>query len=162
MAEERRLAYVAITRAKRKLYITHTSQWLLYGRTSINQLSRFIAKEVPPKLVEKDRIEQRPKYGYTSPAPSRQYSNTEGYRANEALAKEFVRKVAEKPATPKTPSSFGVERLPVGTRVSHQLFGNGVILSLREMGGDMLYEVKFDSGVVKKLMATYAKLKKIQ
>ena len=162
MAEERRLAYVAITRAKRKLYITHTSQRLLYGRTSINQLSRFIAKEVPPKLVEKDRIEQRPKYGYTSPAPSRQYSNTEGYRANEALAKEFVRKVAEKPATPKTPSSFGVERLPVGTRVSHQLFGNGVILSLREMGGDMLYEVKFDSGVVKKLMATYAKLKKIQ
>ena len=56
---------------------------------------------------------------------------------------------------------FGVEKLTAGDRVSHAMFGSGVIVSSRDMGGDVLYEVNFDNGQTKKLMATFAKLKKI-
>ena len=56
---------------------------------------------------------------------------------------------------------FGVEKLTAGDRVSHAMFGAGVIVSSRDMGGDVLYEVRFDNGQTKKLMATFAKLKKI-
>jgi DNA helicase-2/ATP-dependent DNA helicase PcrA len=62
----------------------------------------------------------------------------------------------------KSAQSFGVEKISVGTRIRHALFGDGVILSCRDMGGDVLYEVKFDSGETKRLMATFAKLKKIE
>ena len=57
--------------------------------------------------------------------------------------------------------SFGVERLSAGTRVEHAIFGQGTVISARDMGGDILYEVSFDGGAVKKLMATFAKLQKI-
>ena len=53
---------------------------------------------------------------------------------------------------------FGVTALPAGTRVRHSVFGEGVIRSARDMGGDVLYEVRFDSGLEKKLMASFAKL----
>ena len=58
-------------------------------------------------------------------------------------------------------AEYGVIRFAPGTRVSHDMFGAGVILSSKDMGGDVLYEVKFDNGQTKKLMATFAKLKKI-
>ena len=57
--------------------------------------------------------------------------------------------------------SFGVEKLAVGTRVRHALFGSGVIVNARDMGGDVLYEVRFDTAGTKRLMATYAKLERI-
>ena len=57
--------------------------------------------------------------------------------------------------------NFGIKKLASGTRVSHPSFGEGVILTSRDMGGDVLYEVRFDSGAEKKLMATFAKLKEI-
>ena len=58
-------------------------------------------------------------------------------------------------------ASYGIERIPDGARVSHASFGEGVILSSRDIGGDILYEVRFDSGAVKKLMSTFAKLRRI-
>ena len=58
-------------------------------------------------------------------------------------------------------AGFGVEKFAVGTRVKHPSFGIGTIQNARDMGGDVLYEVKFDSGESKRLMATYAKLEKI-
>ena len=65
------------------------------------------------------------------------------------------------PAKKASAASFGVEKFAPGTRVEHSIFGMGTVLSSRDMGGDVLYEVGFDSGVTKKLMATFAKLKKI-
>ena len=56
---------------------------------------------------------------------------------------------------------YGVEKLAPGTRVKHDMFGEGKIISAKDMGGDVLYEVSFDNGQTKKLMATYAKLRKI-
>ena len=54
-----------------------------------------------------------------------------------------------------------MKRIEPGSRVNHSIFGDGTIISAKDMGGDILYEVSFDSGVVKRLMATYAKLQKI-
>lgn len=176
LSEERRLAYVAITRAKERLYITHASMRLLYGHTCMNSLSRFIEKEVPEKLLYRELPKKSfgaftrqggygnksATYSYDRPAPgTEEKARRAEYTYKENLSREFLKKVQTTSEKPKKPESFGVEKFPIGTRVSHAVFGDGKIVSLREMGGDMLYEVTFDSGVTKKLMATYAKLKKI-
>ncbi len=159
MSEERRLAYVAITRAKEKLYITYAKNRTMYGRTNYNRLSCFIREEVPDRLIEKE-LQKRSTHG----SPYSSYKQREGkssYTQN-AFA-EFNRRpdiLADK--KPKSGAgNFGVEKLDAGTRVSHAMFGTGVIVSARDMGGDVLYEVAFDTGSTKKLMATFAKLKKI-
>ena len=58
-------------------------------------------------------------------------------------------------------AEYGIIRYKPGTRVTHAIFGDGIIVSSRDMGGDVLYEVRFDNGQTKKLMATFAKLKEI-
>jgi len=74
-----------------------------------------------------------------------------------SISGEFFRRAA---AAPVQPAQKNIPRAPlaVGTRVRHAVFGDGEILTRRDMGGDILYEVRFDDGTVKKLMATYAKL----
>jgi DNA helicase-2/ATP-dependent DNA helicase PcrA len=171
ISEERRLAYVAITRAKEKLYLTHAKNRMMYGKTSFNPLSRFVRDEIPEKLIEHEMPKRQS--GAKSPFGfgSQQIKNTPFKYANP-----FGETAAKKPApfgavAPKAPTqhpnnprgaeSYGVEKFAPGTRVSHSVFGDGEIISARDMGGDVLYEVKFDSNVTKKLMATFAKLVKI-
>ncbi len=156
MSEERRLMYVAVTRAKERLYITHTKSRLMYGRTGCNPLSLFVRDELPEHLTYRDgprKIPPRTTVGYT---PAKRQYNTEG------VSREFNRP-PDIFSTPKKSSSasWGIERIAPGARVSHAMFGEGVIVSARDMGGDILYEVNFDSGATKKLMATFAKLKKL-
>ena len=145
--EERRLAYVAITRAKEKIYISHTRERMMYGRTSCNPLSRFVKEEIPASLIEEETAprrmaEPRPYTPHPKPAP--------------AISGEFLRRPSV--ATAPQPQRPSAEVFAVGARIRHAVFGTGVILSVRPMGGDTLYEVKFDNGQVKKLMGTYAKL----
>lgn len=160
MSEERRLAYVAVTRAKEKLYITYSYERMIYGRTTRGILSQFIREEVPKQYIEFDRpkaIPPRQPYGnYQRP---RTAENVIPY--NSELNRPVTRTTQPRTTTGSRAENFGVKRLMPGTRVSHASFGAGVILSSRDMGGDVLYEVRFDSGVEKKLMATYAKLKEI-
>lgn len=157
MSEERRLAYVAITRAKEKLYITYAKNRTMYGRTSYNMLSQFVREEVPESLIVRD--------GPRKPPPRAPLSYNPGVAHRQhggGVSREFYRRPEISPERKaKGASGYGIECLPPGTRVSHQSFGMGVILSSRDMSGDVLYEVKFDTGVTKKLMATFAKLKKI-
>ena len=159
MSEERRLAYVAITRAKERLYITHARNRMMYGKTAYNQLSRFVKEEMPKSLVFEDapRRRERPVYGGYTQTPTARESERRDYFA------EFRRQVEI--STPKREKAgaaeYGIIRFAPGTRVSHDMFGPGEILSTRDMGGDILYEVRFDNGQVKKLMATFAKLKKM-
>ncbi len=150
MSEERRLAYVAITRAKEKLYVTSASERLLYGTTQYHRLSRFIADEIPDELKEKT-TPARPTFGAAKqPTPY--------LRPSAPPAGEMGRRAQVSSAPrPRTASAT----FAVGDRVRHLLFGTGEILSVRPMGGDTLYEIRFESGAVKKLMATYAKLTKI-
>ncbi len=156
MSEERRLAYVAITRAKEKLYITYAKNRTMYGRTNYGMLSCFVREEIPKLLIEIDGPKAPPPRAPLSYNPSARRP----YR--EQVSREFNRR-PEIAQTPKKSGAqyYGIEKLTPGTRVLHAAFGEGVIVSARDMSGDMLYEVKFDTGVTKKLMATFAKLKKI-
>ena len=130
LEEERRLCYVAITRAKKKLYLTAAFRRMLFGRTSSNLPSRFIG-EIPENLIETYREEKPFSHGgvrlKTEPAKKRNMS-----------AKEL----------PKP--SLTVFR--VGEKVRHTAFGNGFILSVSPMGGDALLEVVFDEVGTKRLM----------
>ena len=158
MSEERRLAYVAITRAKEKLIITHAKNRMMYGKTSYNPLSRFVREEMPRMLIEFDMPKKAPpKAGFASnqprSVPRQSPSFRELYRAPEMMTPKRTKNGA---------AEYGIERFAPGTRVNHGIFGEGVIVSARDMGGDVLYEVSFSSGQTKKLMATFAKLKKIQ
>ena len=146
LEEERRLAYVAITRAKERLFITHTKCRLLYGRTQYNPKSRFV-EEIPSALIEEEG-ESAPQFmgaqRIAQPQPQTRM------RAEEiTVGKPLVR------STPKAPL------FAEGDRVSHMTFGEGDILSVKPMGADTLYEIMFDKVGTKKLMATYAKLKKV-
>ena len=198
MEEERRLAYVALTRAKRELYILHTRNRLLYGQTMYNPVSRFVS-EIPSSLVEKPNDEdegRRQVFGSSFGGASFGRSSYGGFGSYSAGARGAVygSRGAEAPVTQKrTYISQGVpERRPIGKpstpagdritvgkpiaapkasvtkeifapgdRVRHITFGEGEVLSVRPMGADTLYEIVFDKVGTKKLMATYAKLKKV-
>ena len=148
LPEERRLAYVAITRAKEKLYATYTAQRLLYGQTQRFRVSRFFGEEIPQGLLE--RNERRPSPPPRATVPSARPS---------ALSGEFARRASV--STQSAPRRAAFEHMAVGDRVLHSTFGEGEVLSVRSLGADELYEIAFDSGEKKKLMATYAKLKKL-
>ena len=159
MSEERRLAYVAITRAKEKLYVTYARNRLMYGRTNFGALSPFVKDEIPEMLTEREMPKRIP------PKSTSSYYGGGAYRENrpKEMFGEFSRRPDTlKKETPKgTAEKFGLTRLAPGSRVEHAVFGKGEIISAKDMSGDFLYEVRFDSGIVKKLMATYAKLKQI-
>lgn len=147
--EERRLFYVAITRAKRELFIVHTNQRMLYGRTQFNPESRFL-KEIPENLIAKEKSPYD-----NSKRPISSYNDT-SFNARPSYDTLTIN------AAPKKPTPTGAkEVLSAGDRVFHATFGEGDVISVKRMGADWLYEVVFDKVGTKKLMATYAKLKKI-
>ena len=176
MEEERRLAYVAITRAKKELYILHTRNRLLYGQTMYNPVSRFVS-EIPDTLIEKldegqanaVRVGQN-RYGDYTYGQYGAYGNN--YNAPVQQKRTYYSESATRtssspsfarPTTTPTRSTAGTTRevFAPGDRVKHLNFGEGEILSVKSMGADTLYEIMFDTVGTKKLMATYAKLKKI-
>ena len=156
LEEERRLAYVALTRAKKELFLLRTSMRLLYGRTCINPESRFL-KEIPESLTEVDAPRQDPFASeksyrvWDTVSPSPQRPKTYFHDTTYDKASNFG-------AKPKAPAATA---FAAGERVKHDTFGEGVILSVKPMGADLLYEIAFDRTGTKKLMGTYAKLRKI-
>jgi len=151
LEEERRLAYVAMTRAKSELYITHCHQRTLYGRTGMNPISRFI-KEIPENLLNFVRMQ---------PAANRSYQNQLDSSMKIFSVPSFEKRAVSKPNFPslkKEKESFVL--FQNGDRVIHAIFGSGTILEAKSYGGDILYRIRFDNAGEKKLMATYAKLKK--
>ena len=157
MNEERRLAYVAITRAKDRLWITHTSERMLYGKTVFNRLSRFICDEIPPALTERESTSRHAgPFGQPGERQTPRFSTERPLSPfRESPASPFARPTPK----PERPAGYGVTRFEDGARVTHAVFGAGTVIFSREMGGDVLFEVRFDSGTTKKLMGTYAKLK---
>ncbi len=144
LEEERRLAYVAITRAKEELYLYRAKERMMYGRTQYNPESQFI-REIPEEL--------RVTYGES---PKRAVPAKNSF--NTVDPNSFATKYGG--VQPKTaPSSAAL--LNAGDAVMHPMFGKGLILSAKKMGADTLYEVAFDTVGTKKLMATFAKLTKI-
>jgi DNA helicase-2/ATP-dependent DNA helicase PcrA len=160
MSEERRLAYVAITRAKERLYVTYAKERMLYGRTLYGVLSSFIREELPKELTVFDRPKAAPPRQSYSSYGQRQSTYQSGYVSKE-MRRTPDQLTGVNPARKKGAENYGITKFAPGTRVSHHMFGEGEIISAKDMGGDVLYEVAFDNGQTKKLMATFAKLKKI-
>ncbi len=147
--EERRLAYVAITRAKKELYLTYCSERMLFGQTNRNMVSRFI-KEIPPALTEKvDKIAKATKIGFSS---------GESSFGNAPKSMSLASQIAKSAKKPETVCSID---FAVGDRVSHKVFGEGTVVSVKKMSNDSMLEVAFDNVGSKKLMANFAKIVKI-
>ena len=152
MEEERRLCYVAITRAKQTLTISHARQRMLYGRTAGAIASRFL-RELPENEIQR-------KGGYTAPQ-QRQTFGYGDFNEHRSSYMETANPYRQKPlrsdfsAQPTTAKSTYLD-LNKGDMVQHTAFGRGLVLSVMKMGGDALLEIAFDQIGTKKLMAKTA------
>ncbi|MEE0957502.1 MAG: 3'-5' exonuclease [Ruminococcus sp.] len=144
--EERRLAYVGITRAKQKLYLTKTRSRMLFGSTSYNKESRFVS-EIPDSLLEKTGDENK------RAAFSSGFAQGTASGVNIGAAGKF--NSYQKPAV-----RSGVT-YNVGDTVLHKLFGKGLVMSASKMGNDTLLEIAFEKAGTKKLMANFCKMEKL-
>jgi DNA helicase-2/ATP-dependent DNA helicase PcrA len=143
MEEERRLCYVAITRAKLRLTITHARQRMLYGRTAAGIASRFLSEIPEDMIIRKGGFQRSPEYGYSSVQSQRMPS----YRVPE--------KKQELPLYVSEPKTVHID-LKQGDMVMHTAFGRGMVLTVMKMGNDALLEIAFDQIGTKKLMAKTA------
>ncbi len=159
MEEERRLCYVAMTRAKEKLYLTCAQQRIIFGRTASNRPSRFVG-EIPPELLDRcgrEREEQEDQRREARPKPvSQRRTAADTYRrslGNSAYVSRFAgadRHPAA--ASPTVRAAAAALAYHKGDMVEHQAFGQGMILSVQSMGGDALLEIAFDNVGTKRLM----------
>ena len=146
MEEERRLCYVAITRAKQNLTITHARSRMLYGRTAAAMPSRFL-REIPEDVM----VKKGGYHSYGQQSSGDNFIYTARYTQPQVAPKtDFSFSAAAN--APKTP----MLELNRGDMVSHTAFGTGLVLSVMKMGGDALLEIAFDQIGTKKLMAKTA------
>ncbi|MDO4730910.1 MAG: 3'-5' exonuclease [Clostridia bacterium] len=144
--EERRLAYVAVTRAKEQLYIINCDSRMVFGRTSYNKLSEFVNEidsEYIQRSKEKDWLkltEGLPKY--------------KSVKDEKIIAVQSAHMFNRHKTTKASANNF-----VGGERVMHKVFGTGTILSVKPMGNDALLEIHFDKVGNKKIMSNFAKLK---
>lgn len=150
MEEERRLCYVGMTRAKKRLFLSCARQRMLFGRTSANRISRFV-EEIPEEDME--QTEAAPSFSFAQQdnrfcgqaeryAASGKYGNR---NSGQQGRKEYVRVQRQASDAPKL-------QFQAGDHVEHKVFGTGVIQSCKPMGGDALLEIAFDNAGVKRLM----------
>lgn len=148
--EERRLAYVGITRAKEKLYITKAKSRMLMGHTSYNKVSRFV-NEIPPELLN-----------YTG--EKKTFASTNGFSASSShisigAGSKFTSNKSFNTFTKPAVKSGTVYKK--GDCVFHKVFGKGMIMKTEKMGNDTMLEVAFDKAGTKTLMANFSKMEKI-
>ena len=172
MEEERRLCYVAMTRAKEQLFLTCASQRMLFGRTSANRPSRFV-EEIPPEHLERsgktflsdsagdwggvpsrtsgfDGYAGRPAYGEAAQGGRGAYGRRPAYGAGySAGGGGHSAYGAGRTAAPESGPAI---QLSKGDTVRHKAFGRGMVLSVQAMGGDALVEIAFDNVGTKRLM----------
>lgn len=162
LEEERRLAYVGITRAKKKLYLISSQQRMLYGQTSRNMPSRFL-REIPSSVIDDQSVVARRSMGFTTPRTA--YANA----SRNELGHSSHNKIGSYTQSSSSAHKFGQAGnaaqknnidFKVGDTVCHKSFGTGTVLTVTPMGGDMLLEVAFDKAGTKKMMANYARLEK--
>ena len=145
--EERRLCYVGITRAMKDLTLTCAQQRMIRGETQYNKVSRFI-KEIPRDLVELGREFQEKKV-MDIPMPTSFRQMKQAFKQPAFVPKQFEVK-----------KSDGLD-YDVGDMVKHIKFGTGVVTAIVEGGRDYEVTVNFDKVGVKKMFASFAKLKKV-
>ena len=148
--EERRLAYVAVTRARNMLYLTSASRRMLFGQTQHNVTSRFIKEIGREKIYKNDnaavvkgKIEEK--------------DNAVTEVRSSSLQQQLAREKRQSGAAVKQAAAT----YETGERVSHSIFGEGTITSVKKMSNDFMLEIAFEKVGTKKIMANYAKLKKL-
>ncbi len=159
LEEERRLCYVALTRAKKRLYISVASKRFVFGQTKFNRPSRFVG-EIPPELFTSppnldSATRQDTKFGSV---------DASSYRSGATLRSgglgSFAANVPSKQVPPKKalsePASYNV-----GDKVKHSVFGTGVVKNVTPLSGDSIVEIQFDRVGLKKTMANYAPMEKL-
>ncbi len=157
MEEERRLCYVAFTRAKKKLVLTHARQRMLFGRTTANRVSRF--------LEESELVSGREESERRSAVRSGDWEDFQGETRGDPWRKASVQPASgrksegrssfplrRKPETSSGEASAPILQLRVGQAVTHKAFGKGTVTKMTPMGGDHLIEIQFESVGSKKLM----------
>ena len=142
--EERRLAYVGITRAKQKLYLISADRRMVFGNSHANPVSRFV-EEIPEELIED-----------TCPEPVRRTPVTSQPVQKKRPSDNDLVGLRQKKVDSVKCSSFAP-----GDRVKHKIFKEGTVVKVTPMGNDALLEIDFDSKGLKKIMANYAALKKL-
>lgn len=167
--EERRLAYVAITRAKKRLYISNAYTRMLYGQTGRNLPSRFL-EEIPKELCNIKSIRNGMSQNGFGSADFRFADKSNGFGGDGFGFRSENRRESRGFGSQSTPfQSHGIgaaapkpkashSSYSVGARVKHKTFGEGMILSAKPMGNDTLLEIAFDQKGTKKLMANFARL----
>ncbi len=171
MEEERRLCYVALTRAKERLYLTCAGQRMLFGRTSSNRPSRF-AGEIPAELLEQsgrsyldptstggdwDDFDQTPRVS-TYREPYRQGGGAYGAgERRSTYTPGRPQKAAARPAFQSAVSvpNPGLPEYQKGDMLEHKAFGRGMVTSTQKVGGDTLLEIAFDGVGTKRLMLKF-------
>ena len=148
--EERRLCYVAITRAKEQLYITKTISRTIHGKTMPTTASRFF-KEIPVEYLE-DKTTLQPKVA--------KVMQDLGVR-NASATKKEVYMTKGFGSSVKSSGSTDYSKFKAGDTIEHRTFGRGEILKATPCGNDCILEIQFESIGFKRLMAAFAKVKKI-
>ena len=166
LEEERRLAYVGITRAKERLYLINSRQRMLFGTTNRNLQSRFM-REIPEEVTEDRSVKSS--YGSYSFGSSYSGGSSEFGTPKKPHKYSKTTPIGESKQSSSAARQFGQTGGAVqsgvtysaGDTVRHKSFGTGVILSAKPMGNDYLLEVAFDKAGTKKLMANFARLEKL-
>ena len=173
LEEDRRLCYVAITRAKEELFITNARSRMLYGSTSRNRPSKFLS-DIPPELTTGSERQRRAAYesvqwggkpaaqsAWGGAAPSWQGGSRGGAQATgrSAAWSGGGFSAAETAKAAPAAQDGAKTRWKAGDEVLHSTFGRGRILSVTPMGNDCLLAIAFEQAGTKKIMANFARLK---
>jgi len=156
LEEERRLCYVGITRARKKLYITNTKSRMLFGQTSYNKECRFL-KEIPDEVVFV-YCENQKKLATSNVGRKTLGSDSKGMNTNPSLG-SFGRVINSVDDILKT-NSIAVDSFNVNDQIKHKRFGEGIITKIEGSGNDTKFEIEFESCGMKRLMATFANIEK--
>jgi DNA helicase-2/ATP-dependent DNA helicase PcrA len=173
LEEERRLFYVAVTRAMTKLTLSYAETRYRYGNLTLSEPSRFI-EEIDPKLIDRPRKasfhgtssfdEERHNWGRRPSFGSAGNRPQTGKTISEPEKHGFT-KVSSSSSTPTTSSSgqpfeaSNPDLIQEGLRVLHQKFGEGIVISVDGAGANKKATVRFDNVGTKQLMLKFAKLK---
>ncbi len=153
MEEERRLCYVAITRAKQTLTISYARQRMLYGQTRSALPSRFLQEIPEDQVVKKGGYHPKPEASTYGSHGGSAWGSYQNYRP---AAKPEKKSASSYSTSYTAPTKTTYMELNKGDMVEHTAFGRGMVLSVMKMGGDALLEIAFDQIGTKKLMAKTA------
>ena len=159
--EERRLAYVAITRAKEELYLLSAESRMIFGSTQRNRVSRFVG-EIPEELVQRESSRELLRQRMVQQMAARAAASQQTAAGGTTKKRRPVVDVAVAGGFTAAPKQATVlQHFRVGDAVSHKTFGTGMVVAATPMANDTLLEVSFESVGTKKLFANFAKLKKV-